>query len=891
MRFGWLMLCALPLWSQAPVTPSIVGLVVKAAEGTWRPAAAQSDLRLREGDLLAVGDRLMAGPGTVVWFCPGRQEWRFTAAAEIELRVSGLALRGGTMPAPTPLAACQLPASIPAAATTGSRLTRPRAVSLPEAGAGEPAEHVVRGSLLAGQGRHAAAAAEFRQAATAFPGVDWPRALVHLEESRERELQPTVAPTTQLPGKTYALVVGISNYPQLSAAEQLHFADKDAEAFAAFLRSEKGGALPERQIRLLTNRAATKAAIETSIATFLSAQAGPQDTVILFFAAHGIVDQRGAFLIAHDSDPEDLATTAVPMLTVQRLLAANKSEIGRVAIYIDVCRAGKIGTIRDKSLNQVLSTFLQGAETYGLLATAPGENSIESERFGGGHGAFSYFLLRGLNGEADQNSSRSVQAEELYDYVRAKVREATTDKQHPRIVGTLGPEAVLVSDTQKPGIALADWTPADIFARRQAAAETTRAPVATPVPVALEDELEQQMEAALGAGRLLPTDADSAFFWLDRIRRQGQPANILYWENRLYVALLERGQQAILRYLRGDRVPQVREDFVQAADAYRAALQIDPEALAVEARALFCEGRALIFERRYPEAQERLERAVRLDPDGAYHWNALGIAALEQARYAQAAAAFRDATRLAVHWLYPRHNLALTLAQAGQRRAALEIYAQALNEAPGEAWLLYQRGLLQADLGRTREAERSFRAAAQAQPGWAAPLNALGYLQAEAGHSEAAERLYREALARQPGDLPTRHNLALLLAAGPRRDQAMAQFREILAADPGYLPSRLSLAEALLRNGQAAEAVAEWRTVLAQRPDYLTARIALARALGDPAEFERAVAQAPDDAGLLEEWGDALAAAGLGQPARDAYRRAQAAAGPAAAKRLARKLK
>ncbi len=890
MRLGWLILCALPLWPQAPVTPITVGLVVKAADGTWRRAAAQSDLRLRDGDLLAVGDRFVAGPGTVLWFCPGREEWRFTASAEVELRASGLDLRRGTMPSVTPLPVCQLPASIPVSATTGSRLTRSRAVSLPEAGAGEPAEHVVRGSVLAREGHHAAAAAEFRQAAAAFPAVDWPRALVHLEESRERELQPVVAPNTALPGKTYALVVGISNYPQLSAAEQLHFADKDAEAFAAFLRSEKGGALPERQIRLLTNRTATKAAIETNIATFLSAQAGPQDTVILFFAAHGIVDQRGAFLVAHDSDPEDLATTAVPMLTVQRLLTANKSEIGRVAIYIDVCRAGKIGTIRDKSLNQVLSTFLQGAETYGLLATAPGENSIESERFGGGHGAFSYFLLRGLNGEADQNSSRSVQAEELYDYVRGKVREATTYKQHPRIVGTLGPEAVLVTDTQKRGIALADWTPADIFARRQVG-ETTRAPLGAPGPTTPEDELEQRLEAALGGGRLLPTDADSAFFWLDRIRRQGQPANIVYWENRLYVALLDRGQQTILRYLRGDREPQVREDFVQAAAAYRAALQIDPEALAVEGRALFCEGRALIFERRYPEAQELLERAVRLDPDAAYHWNALGIAALEQASYEQAAAAFRDATRLAVHWLYPRHNLALALAQAGQRRAALEVYAQALNEAPGEGWLLYQRGLLQADLGRTREAERSFRAAAQAQPTLAAPLNALGYLQAEAGHAEAAERLYREALVRQPEDWPTRHNLALLLAAGPRRAQAIAQFRGILARNPGYLPSRLSLAETLLRDGQSAEAVKEWRTVLAQRPDYLTARIALARALGDPAEFARAVALAPDDAGLLEEWGDALAAAGHRPQAKEAYRRAQATAAPAARKRLAHKLK
>ena len=42
--------------------------------------------------------------------------------------------------------------------------------------------------------------------------------------------------------------------------------------------------------------------------------------------------------------------------------------------------------------------------------------------------------------------------------------------------------------------------------------------------------------------------------------------------------------------------------------------------------------------------RERTKRVVRFDPSGAYSYNALGIAYLEQANFQRATPAFRDAT-------------------------------------------------------------------------------------------------------------------------------------------------------------------------------------------------------------------------------------------------------
>ena len=45
-------------------------------------------------------------------------------------------------------------------------------------------------------------------------------------------------------GTRWAVVVGISSYRNVPPAGQLRFAHRDAEDFAAFLRSYEGGALP-----------------------------------------------------------------------------------------------------------------------------------------------------------------------------------------------------------------------------------------------------------------------------------------------------------------------------------------------------------------------------------------------------------------------------------------------------------------------------------------------------------------------------------------------------------------------------------------------------------------------------------------------------------------------
>src|ERR1700704_153320 len=70
-------------------------------------------------------------------------------------------------------------------------------------------------------------------------------------------------------GTRWALVVGISSYDYLPPGAQLHFAHRDAEEFAGFLRSSAGGAIPADHIRLLENEQATLSEIRAAMDTWL----------------------------------------------------------------------------------------------------------------------------------------------------------------------------------------------------------------------------------------------------------------------------------------------------------------------------------------------------------------------------------------------------------------------------------------------------------------------------------------------------------------------------------------------------------------------------------------------------------------------------------------------
>lgn len=246
----------------------------------------------------------------------------------------------------------------------------------------------------------------------------------------------------------WALVVGVSQFRHLPADQQLEFAAKDAQAFAKFLASPRGGGLPEGNIKLLLNESAGVGALRRNLATWLPRNARPNDVVYIFLATHGIVEQdaaKASFILGSDADPHDLYTSAIPMSELDQIFSQRLGKVGRIVLLADLAQSGTIGV--HTSLAQVAG---KRRELIGLLATRGTESSQAGPQFCGGHGAFTCFLLKGLDGAADADKNNFVTVPELVDYVSEQLLKATDNRQHLQNFGAFDKEVTL-SYVDKPG--------------------------------------------------------------------------------------------------------------------------------------------------------------------------------------------------------------------------------------------------------------------------------------------------------------------------------------------------------------------------------------------------------------------------------------------------------
>lgn len=908
-----LLLVPVLLFADAKEEP--VGLVLSATGTKLLRADTETPLTARPGDLLFAGDgiRTENGPASFL-FCPAKSLDTLTPSGEVRFDAKAPKVKAGKI-SEQPARACTLPQTLRVAAATQQHygVSMTRGVDKPEipptphdklpadvqaelapydaalaANPKDQAALVTEATIFENHKLTANALDTYYKLREQWPDAVWIKSKIFDLEQALADQASAATAAAKTGGQTYALLVGVSKYakPELS----LQYADADASVFSKLIQSPLGGGVPAGNVMLLTDEKATTAAVRNGFQDFLKRRAGKNDTVVILIAGHGTVDGKDAYILTYDSDPQDLKSTALGMDEVQSLFEDQLSKVGRVLLFVDVCKAGTIGTIHNTTVASNVQQLgdVQG-DLFGLLASRPREVSLEGPQFGGGHGVFSYFVIKGLEGAADANHDGVVDADELIKYVSDQVPMATANKQHPREFGTYD-DMMRLSDTRKPGINVAriNAAPDDgphwrVILDSRHGGPLYWAGVPQQIPIRDQAALDR-FTAAIDAGRILPSDSNNAFTALGDLKTTATPEQYRERENQLRVALENKAQQVLLRYLAGDERPQSREEFLGGARYMEAARKLTEESLFLEGREDFFQGRALLFDKKFPEAANLLEESVRMDPGAAYGFNALGIAYLEQAEYDKAIPAFRDAARRAQHWSYPLHNEALAYVETGDYRSAIRAYQEAIRLTPQYSYLPYNLGLVYQRLNRRKDAEAAYKKAEMLAPDSAEPYNALGALKASEGKRAEAERLYRQSLQKDPKLLAARHNLALLLDAEKGREKdAIDLWRENLRESPDYLPSRLSLAGALAEQGDNTQAAEEYRKVLEAKPGYVAARLALADALAktnDPAgaldQLRLAVQQDARDPQLLERIGDLEAALRHFPEAGTAYKAALA---------------
>ncbi|HEX4749649.1 MAG TPA: caspase family protein [Bryobacteraceae bacterium] len=254
-------------------------------------------------------------------------------------------------------------------------------------------------------------------------------------------------PTQQTVPRGYALIIGVSKYKLIDPAQNLQFPETDAEGIYRALISKEAGAFPAENVHTLIGPTATKERIKFELENWLAKVAQPSDTVVVFFAGHGFaVDGRGYFA-PYDVDPNDVTNTGYSMADFGRTLETKVRATNKV-LLVDACRSGKVsrGLVEqdpgqvNADLGKLSNSFLT------FVAAREQDRSYEDPKLGSGAGLFSYFVTRGLDGDADLNCDGFVTADELIEYVRTNVRQYAREhgvSQTPTDYGDFEPKLVL----------------------------------------------------------------------------------------------------------------------------------------------------------------------------------------------------------------------------------------------------------------------------------------------------------------------------------------------------------------------------------------------------------------------------------------------------------------
>ena len=241
------------------------------------------------------------------------------------------------------------------------------------------------------------------------------------------DLNPTLIKAKINPSAV-AIIIGIEEYQTTFAAP---FAKKDALAFNDFAHTSLG--VPRQNIKLLMNDNAGRTNTLKALAKWLPKMVREDQTdVYIFFSGHGLASEDGEelYLLPYDGEPDLLEDST--LLRNQLFDRVAKLNPRSVTVFLDTCYSGATRT--EEFLVAAKPIFIEAQEQdipakFSVFSASAGRETAkvlkEAE-----HGLFSYYMMKGLEGEADANSDNQITNGELIAFINKNVsRQANQTPQ------------------------------------------------------------------------------------------------------------------------------------------------------------------------------------------------------------------------------------------------------------------------------------------------------------------------------------------------------------------------------------------------------------------------------------------------------------------------------
>ncbi|SFN24649.1 OmpA family protein [Marinobacter pelagius] len=265
------------------------------------------------------------------------------------------------------------------------------------------------------------------EAIVQYKGVDVAKKVVAI--TREEDRQKQIGNNT-----LWYFGVGVSEYA--NAMQNLDFADRDALELEKAFKAQKGRLFEDVRTKVLVNGDATARDIKIQLYDFLS-QAQPEDNVVIFIAGHGVQDSNQTlYYMPHDGELKR-PFTGMAMDDFKNFL--DQRPINQKALFLmDICHAGAFDNTDNGRVTSedVIKKLSYGTATTVFSSSTGAQQSLEDERFGGGHGAFTYAILQAIEGAADKQAGDEngfVSLMEMIFFTKKEVASLTNKAQQPTV--------------------------------------------------------------------------------------------------------------------------------------------------------------------------------------------------------------------------------------------------------------------------------------------------------------------------------------------------------------------------------------------------------------------------------------------------------------------------
>ncbi|MDD5168289.1 MAG: caspase family protein [Syntrophales bacterium] len=257
----------------------------------------------------------------------------------------------------------------------------------------------------------------------------------HLSKSDVSEL-----PTMKVkPNKNaFAIVIGIESYRQ--KLPKADFAASDAGLMNEYLTKVLG--YPEENVITLLNDHASYVDLAKYFEKWLPNNVEAGGSVFIYYSGHGAPNPRtgDAYLVPYDGDPSFIDETGY---SLKRMYAAlGKLRAKEIIVALDSCFSGAGGRSvlaeGARPLVMNLEKSFTVPKNVTVLAAASGDQ-ISSTYKEKGHGLFTYFLLKGIQGEGVVKKDGSLAVFDLFSYLKPQVeriaRKQFNNEQTPQLIG------------------------------------------------------------------------------------------------------------------------------------------------------------------------------------------------------------------------------------------------------------------------------------------------------------------------------------------------------------------------------------------------------------------------------------------------------------------------